>query len=80
MRWSQALLDARSDFLQSLFHYDTGLQLLHSMDRSKFLNVTLARLDTIELVARYLHSIRRIFTATAILVSSCDVYRSDITS
>jgi hypothetical protein len=76
MQWlarSQLDVHVRSQFILTSL-WARNVLLPYSMDQSGFLDITLARPDTIELMARfgldiYFHSIRRIFTAASILLS-----------
>jgi hypothetical protein len=72
---SPALLDARRSVLRSIFEVDADLRELHALVPEQFLLTVLHRVDTMEIVAKYLHRLHVIFTSSPIVIPHEESYR-----
>jgi hypothetical protein len=73
---SEELIDARNRAMSSLFDIDPGLRYLRATQPQVFLETVLHRLDTIELVAKFIYTIHTVFTTTAAYVPEVSDYRT----
>jgi hypothetical protein len=72
---SDELLDAHSRAMFSLFEIDTELRYLRATQPQVFLESVLHRLDTIELVVKFIYTIHSVFRSTPVYIPEVSDHR-----